>query len=82
MKRHFDTKRELMENPAIFGNFNATSIFPGSRHKGTYVPNVYDRSAKQLMTQQLGAEGLQEAIAKSWLTCSRSVPSGTHRHET
>lgn len=74
MKRHFDTKRELMENPAIFGNFNATSIFPGSRHKGTYVPNVYDRSAKQLMTQQLGPEGLQEAIAKSWLTSYHSRP--------
>lgn len=74
MKQHFDTKRELMENPAIFGNFNATSIFPGSRHKGTYVPNVYDRSVKQLMTQQLGPEGLQEAIAKSWLTSYHSRP--------
>lgn len=68
IKRHFDTKRELMENPAIFGNFNATSIFPGSRHKGTYVPNVYDKTAKALMVQRLGAEGLQEAIASSWLT--------------
>lgn len=74
MKQHFDTKRELMENPAIFGNFNATSIFPGSRHKGTYVPNVYDRSVKQLMIQRLGPEGLQEAIAKSWLTSYHSRP--------
>ena len=74
MKQHFDTKRELMENPAIFGNFNATSIFPGSRHKGTYVPNVYDRSVKQLMIQRLGPEGLQEAIAKSWLTSYVSRP--------
>lgn len=74
MKQHFDTKRELMENPAIFGNFNATSIFPGSRHKGTYVPNVYDRSVKQLMIQRLGPDGLQEAIAKSWLTSYHSRP--------
>lgn len=75
MKQHFDTKRELMENPAIFGNFNATSIFPNSRHKGTYVPNVYDRAAKQLYAQRLGgAEGLQEAIAKSWLTSYHTRP--------
>lgn len=74
MKNHFDTKRELMEQPGMFGNANATSIFPGSRHKGTYVPNVYDRSAKMMMTQKLGAEGLQEAISKSWLTSYRTRP--------
>ena len=68
MKQHFDIKREMMENPAMFGNDSATSIFPGSRHNGTYVPNVYDRAAKQLMIQRYGAEGLQEGIAKSWLT--------------
>lgn len=73
MKEHFDTKRELMENPSIFGN-KAESIFPGSRHKGTYVPNVYDRSMKQMMVKELGPEGLQEAIAKSWLTSYRVRP--------
>lgn len=67
MKRHFDTKRELLENPAIFGNNRAVSIFPESRHKGTYVPHVYDRAAKMLMVQRYGAEGLQEGIARSWL---------------
>lgn len=75
LKEHFDTKRELMEQPGIFGNANAVSIFPGSRHKGTYVPNVYDRAAKQLMTQKLGGpEGLQQAIAQSWLTSYRVRP--------
>lgn len=74
IKRHFDTKRELMENPAIFGNTKAVSIFPESRHKGTYVPHVYDRHAKALMIQRYGAEGLQEAIAKSWLTSYVSRP--------
>lgn len=69
IKRHFDTKRELMENPAVFGNTRAQSIFPESRHKGTYVPHVYDRAAKQMMIQRLGSEeALQEAIARSWLT--------------
>ncbi len=74
IKRHFDTKRELMENPATFGRLDAKSIFPESRHKGTYVPHVYDRSAKQLMIQRYGAEGLQEAIARSWLTSYASRP--------
>lgn len=75
LKEHFDTKRELMEQPGIFGNANAVSIFPGSRHKGTYVPNVYDRGAKELMVQKLGGpEGLQQAIAQSWLTSYRVRP--------
>lgn len=75
LKEHFDTKRELMEQPGIFGNVNAVSIFPGSRHKGTYVPNVYDRAAKQLMMQKLGGpESLQQAIAQSWLTSYRVRP--------
>ena len=75
LKEHFDTKRELMEQPGIFGNASAVSIFPGSRHKGTYVPNVYDRGAKELMTQKLGGpEGLQQAIAQSWLTSYRVRP--------
>lgn len=75
LKEHFDTKRELMEQPGIFGNANAVSIFPGSRHIGTYVPNVYDRGAKELMVQKLGGpEGLQQAIAQSWLTSYRVRP--------
>lgn len=75
LKEHFDTKRELMEQPGIFGNANAVSIFPGSRHKGTYVPNVYDRGAKELLMQKLGGpEGLQQAIAQSWLTSYRVRP--------
>ena len=74
IKHHFDTKRELMENPAIFGNTKAVSIFPESRHKGTYVPHVYDRHAKALMIQRYGAEGLQEGIARSWMNSYVSRP--------
>lgn len=74
IKSHFDVKREMMENPAMFGDARAVSIFPESRHKGTYVPHVYDHGAKTLMIQQWGAEGLQEAIAKSWLTSYRVRP--------
>lgn len=74
MKEHFDVKRELMENPAVFGNKKAVSIFPESRHKGTYVPHVYDRAAKASMLQRYGAEGLQEAITESWLTSYHARP--------
>lgn len=74
IKNHFDLKRELMENPTAFGNKNATSIFPNSRHKGTYVPNVYATEAKALYAGRLGSDGLQEAIAQSWLTSYRSRP--------
>ena len=74
MKEHFDLKREMMENPSMFGN-KANSIFPNSRHKGTYVPHVYSREAKQLYSQALGgSDSLQEAIAASWMTSYRSRP--------
>lgn len=74
LKQHFDLKRELMENPAIFGNVKARSILPGSRHNGTYVPNVYDRAIKLYMVSRYGNEGLQRAIAESWLTSYRARP--------
>ncbi|WWD14863.1 internal virion protein with endolysin domain [Klebsiella phage Bumbleweed] len=74
LKQHFDLKREIMENPSIFGNTKAVSIFPGSRHKGTYVPNVYDRAIKIEMVNRYGNDGLQRAIAESWLTSYRARP--------
>lgn len=75
LKTQFDTKREMMENPAMFGNNNATNIFPGSRFKGTYIPNVYSTHAKQMYIQELGSpEALQEAIKRSWLTSYYARP--------
>lgn len=68
VKGHYDLKRELMENPAVFGNSKAVSIFPGSRNKGTYIPRVYDTQSKNFYIQRLGSrEALQEAIAESSL---------------
>ena len=68
VKGHYDLKRELMENPAVFGNPKAVSIFPDSRNKGTYIPRVYDTQSKNLYIQRLGSrEALQEAIAESSL---------------
>lgn len=75
LKNQFDAKREMMENPAMFGRADAQSIFPGSRFKGTYVPNVYNAQMKQLYIQEIGSrEGLQEAIKQSWLASYASRP--------
>ena len=68
VKGHYDLKRELMENPAVFGNSKAVSIFPDSRNKGTYIPRVYDTPSKNFYIQLLGSrEAFQEAIAGSHL---------------
>ncbi|ECO0428223.1 internal virion protein D [Salmonella enterica subsp. enterica serovar Typhi] len=75
LKNQFDAKREMMENPAMFGRPDAESIFPGSRFKGTYVPHVYSNQMKELYIKELGSpEALQEAIKKSWLTSYASRP--------
>lgn len=75
LKNQFDAKREMMENPAMFGRPDAQSIFPGSRFKGTYVPHVYSKHMKELYIKELGSpEALQEAIKKSWLTSYASRP--------
>lgn len=75
LKNQFDAKREMMENPAMFGRPDAKSIFPGSRFKGTYVPHVYSNQMKELYIKELGSpEALQEAIKKSWLTSYASRP--------
>ena len=75
LKNQFDAKREMMENPAMFGRTDAKSIFPGSRFKGTYVPHVYSNQMKELYIKELGSpEALQEAIKKSWLTSYASRP--------
>ena len=75
LKNQFDAKREMMENPAMFGRPDAQSIFPGSRFKGTYVPHVYSKQMKELYIKELGGpEALQEAIKKSWLTSYASRP--------
>lgn len=75
LKNQFDAKREMMENPAMFGRADAVSIFPGSRFKGTYVPHVYSNQMKELYIRELGSnEALKEAIKKSWLTSYASRP--------
>lgn len=65
---HFKRKEDALENPAQFGNPNATAVMDSTRHAGHYVPNVYDDAARTLFLQKFGgADGLQKAIEESWL---------------
>lgn len=72
---HFKRKQDALENPAQFGNSNATSVLDTTRHAGHYVPNVYDDAARTLFLQKFGgADGLQRAIMESWLASYASRP--------
>ena len=65
---HYTRKEEALESPSMYGNPNATSILPETRHSGKYIPNVYDASLKMLNIARFGgAEGLQNAIVDSWM---------------
>ena len=68
INEHFIRKQDILENPAQFGNPNATSVLDSTRHAGHYIPNVYDDVAKALQIARFGgADGLQQAIKTSWL---------------
>lgn len=67
-EEHYVRKENSLENPAMYGNQDATSIMPATRHSGRYIPNVYDSALKLLNIARFGgAEGLQKAIAESWM---------------
>lgn len=83
LKNQFDAKREMMENPAMFGRGDAVSIFPGGRHNGTYVPHVYSNKMKELYIKELGGnDELQEAIKQSWLASYHARPEVKQRVDT
>lgn len=72
---HFQRKQDTLENPAQFGNPNATSVLDTTRHAGHYVPNVYDDAARTLFLQKFGgADGLQHAIMESWMASYAARP--------
>ncbi|WYW04295.1 internal virion protein with endolysin domain [Pseudomonas phage vB_PpuP-Kompost-2] len=72
---HFIRKEESLENPAMYGNIDAVSIMPATRHSGRYVPNIYDDAIKLLNIQRFGGpEGLQKAIVESWMASYLSRP--------
>ncbi|KMT52132.1 transglycosylase SLT domain-containing protein [Pseudomonas fildesensis] len=75
VRGHYDHKADIAEFPQQFGNPNARSILPETRHAGSYIPNVYDAALKSLHALRFGGvEGLQKAIANSWLVSYKSRP--------
>ncbi|NVZ18540.1 transglycosylase SLT domain-containing protein [Pseudomonas costantinii] len=68
VKAHYDRKADYLAAPAQFGNRNARAVLSGTRHAGSYIPNVYSSVAKNLNIQRFGgADGLRDAIKESWL---------------
>lgn len=73
---HFMRKQDMLENPAQFGNPNATTLLDSTRHGGSYVPNIYDDAAKAMHIKKFGGEdGLQRAIQESWLASYAGRPT-------
>ncbi|APU03063.1 internal virion protein D [Pectobacterium phage PP47] len=70
----YGTKQAYMENPAMLsGNSKAKSLL-STHWGGKYVQVVYDKFALRTARQRLGNEGLQEAIAKSWIASAHMRP--------
>lgn len=80
VKNHFDAKGELLMNPTVFGNSNASPIMKSTRHQGTYIPHQYDAAVKASMKARFGGEdGLKEAIKKSWMESFETRPTVRER---
>ncbi|MFJ4131875.1 transglycosylase SLT domain-containing protein [Pseudomonas cyclaminis] len=83
VKAHYDRKADYLASPAQFGNRNARAVLSGTRHAGSYIPNVYSSAAKNLNIQRFGgADGLRDAIRESWLASYAARPHVKTRVDT
>ena len=83
VKAHYDRKADYLASPAQFGNRNARAVLSGTRHAGSYIPNVYSSAAKNLNIQRFGgADGLRDAIKESWLASYAARPHVKTRVDT
>jgi len=68
LREHMDQKWDYISNPAQFGDLRAKALLEDTRHFSTYFPQRYSTAAKhQAIARFGGEEGLQEAIAHSWM---------------
>lgn len=75
VREHMDQKWDYISNPAQFGDLRAKPLLEDTRHFSTYFPQRYSTSAKLMSLQRFGSpEGLQEAIAHSWMASYMSRP--------
>ncbi|WYW04389.1 internal virion protein with endolysin domain [Pseudomonas phage vB_PpuP-Kurepalu-2] len=76
VNEHFTRKEDMLQNPAQFGNSEATSLLDATRHSGSYIPNIYDDAAKAMNIARFGGnDGLQRAITESWLASYAGRPA-------
>lgn len=75
LRSHMNQKWDYISNPAQFGDIRAKALLEDTRHFSTYFPQRYSSSAKLMALKRFGGEeGLQEAIARSWLASYMSRP--------
>lgn len=75
LRGHMDQKWDYISNPAQFGDLRAKALLEDTRHFSSYFPQRYSASAKLIALQRFGSpEGLQDAIAHSWLASYMSRP--------
>ncbi|WP_085589364.1 transglycosylase SLT domain-containing protein [Pseudomonas sp. B14(2017)] len=71
---HLREKYDRITNPAQFGRADARPLLEGSRHTDSYFPQRYSKTAKDLMIDRLGRDGLQDAIANSMMESYHARP--------
>ncbi|WP_422909211.1 transglycosylase SLT domain-containing protein [Pseudomonas sp. MAC6] len=75
LRTHMNQKWDYISNPAQFGDLRAKAILEDTRHFSTYFPQRYSTAAKSQAIQRFGGEeGLQQAIAHSWMASYMSRP--------
>ncbi|MDP2747358.1 transglycosylase SLT domain-containing protein [Pseudomonas sp.] len=75
LRTHMNQKWDYISNPAQFGDLRAKALLEDTRHFSTYFPQRYSSAAKAQAIQRFGGEeGLQQAIAHSWMASYMSRP--------
>ncbi|SER04220.1 hypothetical protein SAMN05216600_1141 [Pseudomonas cuatrocienegasensis] len=75
LRTHMNQKWDYITNPAQFGDLRAKALLEDSRHFSSYFPQRYSTTAKHQAIQRFGGEeGLQQAIAHSWMASYMSRP--------
>jgi hypothetical protein len=75
LRTHMNQKWDYISNPAQFGDLRAKALLEDTRHFSTYFPQRYSSAAKAQALQRFGGEeGLQQAIAHSWMASYMSRP--------
>ncbi|MDH1146377.1 transglycosylase SLT domain-containing protein [Pseudomonas mosselii] len=75
LRAHLGEKLDRLVNPGQFGRLDAKPLLQNTRHTDTYFPQRYSTAAKQGYIRELGRDGLQEAIKRSWLASYMKRPA-------